>query len=385
MFSNSARNFPQSPAGFAISKVLTIIFMIIVVVELTGCATAPVRLDQDDPDFVKLVEKKWDTVELSTTTAWVDYDPELETRSKINFVGGIVEIETVLPEDASDISEQGRKNIESQTRKIFSVKNHEDYNVLSDQVETGSGEAVTEQNLNQYIEKEVIPSIETDQSAYVAKDGVNRLKMKAKLKLISKHVDVRARHYFPMVKEKAKQYGLSISLIMAMIHAESHFNPYARSRGGALGMMQLIPRFGGREAYQHVFGEDKIPSKKDLFDAENNITLGTAYYYLLKSRHFVDEDRDLKKRYMAISAYNLGPTRVKRIVQQHAAPDMTDGDFFSMLTRNVPRETRNYLKKVIRLIEKYKTMENAFFIDETGAQRAMAPSNEPLPAEGWAL
>lgn len=371
---NSMRDLPAIPTGREIPRLPTIIFAMVLMTALTGCATGPVRPDPDDRDFVELVEKKWDTVELSTTTAWVDYDPELETRSKINFVGGIVEVETVLPEEGADIPEAGRKNIESQTRKIFSLKIQEDYNVLADQVETESGEVVTEQNLSRYIENEVIPAIEKAPSAYVAEDGVKRIKLKTRLKLVSGHQDVRAMHYFPMVKEKADKYGLSAPVIMAMIHAESHFNPYAQSSDGALGLMQLMPQYGGREAHQYLFGKDRTPSKKDLFDPENNISLGTAYYHLLKTRHFSSEKQDDKKRLLALSAYNLGPTRVKKIAEREARAGMTQDEFYAMLIRQVPKETRDYLKKIVRLTEKYKAMERAF-----ARKRTMAAKTTPPP------
>jgi membrane-bound lytic murein transglycosylase C len=60
-------------------------------------------------------------------------------------------------------------------------------------------------------------------------------------------------------------------LIYAIIKIESSFNPYAVSSAPAYGMMQLVPSSGGREAYRKAKGEDKMPDKEYLFNADNNI------------------------------------------------------------------------------------------------------------------
>jgi soluble lytic murein transglycosylase-like protein len=59
-----------------------------------------------------------------------------------------------------------------------------------------------------------------------------------------------------LVSQMAPQYGLDPSLVMAMIHQESSFNPMATSPKNAQGLMQLIPataeRFGVRDPYDPV-------------------------------------------------------------------------------------------------------------------------------------
>src|SRR5579871_6661973 len=56
-----------------------------------------------------------------------------------------------------------------------------------------------------------------------------------------------------MVSEAAQRHHVDPALVRAVIQTESNWNPAARSRKGALGLMQLIPttavRFGVNDAY----------------------------------------------------------------------------------------------------------------------------------------
>ena len=49
------------------------------------------------------------------------------------------------------------------------------------------------------------------------------------------------RHFKIKIKKLSKKYGLKESLIVAVARAESSFNPFAVSRKGAIGIMQLMP------------------------------------------------------------------------------------------------------------------------------------------------
>ena len=59
--------------------------------------------------------------------------------------------------------------------------------------------------------------------------------------------------YETEVRTAAAQHGVDEAIVRAIIHAESSFNPNARSRVGAQGLMQLMPptarRFGVSNAY----------------------------------------------------------------------------------------------------------------------------------------
>ncbi len=80
-----------------------------------------------------------------------------------------------------------------------------------------------------------------------------------------------------IVTKNATRFKLDPRLIMAVIHTESHFNPYALSRAKAVGLMQIVPRFAGREAYRFIYGQSKVVTRNDLYDAGKNIEFGSAW------------------------------------------------------------------------------------------------------------
>lgn len=114
-----------------------------------------------------------------------------------------------------------------------------------------------------------------------------------------------------IVKEKASKYNLDPSLVHAVIKAESNGNPYAVSKKGAMGLMQLMPS---------TANDLRV---RNPFDPEDNIDGGTRYL-----RYLIDKfGGDLT---LALAAYNAGPKTVEK-------------------TGDVPHipETKQYVKKVL--------------------------------------
>jgi len=120
-----------------------------------------------------------------------------------------------------------------------------------------------------------------------------------------------------LVTECARRYRVPEKLIYAVIRAESNFNPYAVSRAGARGLMQLMP------------GTAEDMGVTDIFDPAQNIAGGTQY--LAKMLELFDDNLDL-----ALAAYNAGPGAVKKF-------------------GGIPpyQETQQYVKKVRRFMGSY--------------------------------
>lgn len=96
-----------------------------------------------------------------------------------------------------------------------------------------------------------------------------------------------------LVRELAPAYRLDPDLVLAVIEAESNFNPRARSPKNAQGLMQLIPATAER------FGVDNV------WDPEQNVRGGMAYLRWLLG-YF---DGNVK---LALAAYNAGEGAVDR-------------------------------------------------------------------------
>lgn len=166
--------------------------------------------------------------------------------------------------------------------------------------------------------------------------------------------DKQAEKYADVVRRHAETYKVSPSLIYAIIKTESNFNPFAVSSAPAYGMMQLVPTSGGREAYRRAKGTDEIPSKDYLFDAQNNIELGTAYLGLLTHDQLEPVANTVGREYCVIAAYNTGPGNVLRTFARDRVDavnkinSLHPAQLYQELRAKLPyAETRDYLVKVV--------------------------------------
>jgi membrane-bound lytic murein transglycosylase C len=130
--------------------------------------------------------------------------------------------------------------------------------------------------------------------------------------MVKSHLGVRAEKYRTQVKNQAKRFGVKSNLVYAIMETESSFNPYAVSPAPAFGLMQIVPTSAGRDAWRFLKNEDGIPSKQYLFNAENNIEMGTSYLHLLDSRYLDAIKNPTSREYCVIAAYNTGSGNVLR-------------------------------------------------------------------------
>lgn len=307
--------------------------------------------------FVADVEKKWNEFLDSSKKTWVDYSEDLDARSDVNFEEGTIEVEAVVEADQPDAVEQAKAKIAQQVEKIFSEEDQAGNTILADQVQMpDTQKPVTPENVEQFVKEEVDKKVVVEEKPFQSKDGKKRIKVRVTLGMVPDHVRIRAKRYVPLVKTFSKKHGIEAPLVLAVIHTESYFNPRAKSKAGAYGLMQLIPKYGARDAYRLVHGEDRVVLPSYLYDPKNNVELGTAYLHLLEDQHFKGVD-PVKRRYLVIASYNWGPTSVHRkIVQRYSMDRLSDKELYSLLQRKAPQETRDYVKKVTERMRMYAAM-----------------------------
>ena len=172
--------------------------------------------------------------------------------------------------------------------------------------------------------------------------------------MVAQHNKIRAGKFKGIVNFYARKYNIKASLIYAIIRAESDFNQFAISQAGAYGLMQIVPQTAGADAYMFVNHHKYIPSKQYLFNANNNINLGTAYLYILKNSYLNGIGNDTSKEYCIISAYNTGSGNVLGVFssnRQEAKQKINrlyPHTLYDILVKKLPYEqTREYLQKVV--------------------------------------
>jgi soluble lytic murein transglycosylase-like protein len=120
--------------------------------------------------------------------------------------------------------------------------------------------------------------------------------------------------YRETILQAAERHGLDSRLLESVIRVESNFAHRARSRKGAMGLMQLMP------------GTARQYSLADPYDAAGNIDAGARHLRRLLNRFELP---------VALAAYNAGEGAVERY-------------------GGVPpyRETRAYVARVLRLVDR---------------------------------
>jgi soluble lytic murein transglycosylase len=150
------------------------------------------------------------------------------------------------------------------------------------------------------------------------------------------------RMYYPLkygeeIEKYAKKNGVDPNLVRGLILQESYYNPEAKSRVGATGLMQLMPPTAAEHARSlHIaFAASRLTSPGV------NIELGT-FHLRMRINMFGGN------AYMAVASYNAGQGNVMK--WKRAAPSKPTDEFLE----SIPfQETRNYVKRVTMLRSTY--------------------------------
>lgn len=127
------------------------------------------------------------------------------------------------------------------------------------------------------------------------------------------------KEFEPIIKSLATEYGVDKSLVMAVIHAESGYNPNAVSPKGAQGLMQLMPKTA------------QGLKVSNSLDPKENIRGGVRYLRFLLDTFKGDVT-------LALAAYNAG---LNKVSQYGGIPPY--------------QETRNYVTRVLSYQKTYQS------------------------------
>jgi hypothetical protein len=160
------------------------------------------------------------------------------------------------------------------------------------------------------------------------------------------------RKYLVKIKQLSQKYGVEESFIIAVARAESGFNPFAVSRKGAVGIMQLMADTAMK--YGVV----------NRYNADQNLEAGVRHLKYLHQKY----NRNIP---LTLAAYNAGETAVAKY-------------------KGVPpyKETRTFIKRVMTYMGMtYSSFYNSKFSKKiyqyrTKDGRIMITDSYPSNAEG---
>jgi soluble lytic murein transglycosylase len=130
-----------------------------------------------------------------------------------------------------------------------------------------------------------------------------------------------------LVKDKTERHAVPINWAYGIMRRESVYSTDAKSKSGAMGLMQLMPKTAK--------ALEPINNINDVYQPELNVHLGTKLLGQLK-REFSDN------LVLASAAYNAGGFRVRQWLKQ--TPDLPSDQWIELIPY---KETRDYVKAVM--------------------------------------
>jgi soluble lytic murein transglycosylase-like protein len=161
--------------------------------------------------------------------------------------------------------------------------------------------------------RDLITKIEPDEVPYVDPDAPQAADATPPLASEQDDSSLNQTPYGEIIAAASETYGVNPMLVRALIEVESKFRPTARSRKGAMGLMQLMPSTA-REY-----------NVRNPFEPKANIEAGIKHLKTLIDRFGSSIE-------LGLAAYNAGPGAVEKF-------------------NGVPpyRETRNYVSRILSL------------------------------------
>ncbi|MCK9454341.1 MAG: murein transglycosylase domain-containing protein [Sulfurimonas sp.] len=339
-------------------------------------------VEKEYKNYQKELSQYWQEPLLSTKTEWITYSKDMRTRSSVNFEKATIVIETIalseeeakerLKDTLADVVTMDTKKahdsdpLEQRLSKIKKPSLVTDDEIKPEPIlssviftnEPSKDELIT------YVEKKSKDeNIRSSSSKKIQGANIYRLNVS----LPSDTMLKRSKIYYDEVKRQSLRQKIPVPLIFAIMHSESSFNPRARSHIPAYGLMQIVPRSAGIDAYLFLYNEKKLVSSNYLYNSKNNITMGSAYLHILYYKYLKEIKDPQSRLYCTIAAYNTGAGNVawaftKTNNKSKAAnvinnlkPDEVYNTLLSSLKYDEPKE---YLKRVSkRMLSYHKVYE----------------------------
>jgi len=155
-----------------------------------------------------------------------------------------------------------------------------------------------------------------------------------------------------LFKKYGDRYEMDYLLIMALGYQESELNQNARSRVGAIGVMQLMPATG------------KDMGVGDITELDPNIHAGVKFLRAMMNEQYAHEPMDrLNKGLFTFAAYNAGPGRIDQLRKLAAWRGLNPNVWFDnvelIAAEKIGRETVTYVSNIYKYYLAYQVLAEA--------------------------
>jgi membrane-bound lytic murein transglycosylase C len=308
----------------------------------------------------KEIKKKWDQLEVRNEKVWIEYSNNYNRKTKVDFEKKEISVELLLDKNTNP---QGIAK--SLTHSIYTILlrttneasdsvNPDKYNVVeAPQVDYIVGDIFDIESKGEALYRSQQIFGNSKVSSRKAKDK-NKIIVKALFLFPENGISKKAQKYHSTMIKHAKKNDLPVKLIYAITKVESHFNPMAKSRVPAYGLMQIVPHTSGKDITKKLEGKERILSPKELYNGYKNIEYGAIYLNIIFHSYLKHIEDDTSRIYCTIAAYNTG---VGHVAQTFTGSygiksasiiinKMSSEEVYNKLINDLPYiETRYYLKR----------------------------------------
>jgi len=158
--------------------------------------------------------------------------------------------------------------------------------------------------------------------------------------------------YLEYFKEYAAEYHFDYLMIVALGYQESRLDQSRRSRTGAVGIMQVIPKYASAQPI----------NVKDVSKADKNILAGVRMLNNFATNYFNDPAIDeVNKTLFTFACYNAGPNRIVRLRKKAELEGLNPNKWFGNVelevARGVGEERVTYVSNIYKYYVAYKLAE----------------------------
>lgn len=306
-----------------------------------------------------------ENVKLSDKKRFTQYSEDMKARESVDYEKGTVTVEVVADENETVSAEAMQKRLETLKNETKSQAIKKDpvaslsqrYMRKKGVIDKAPPKSSGEKLVQDLVEDKTIAKDQMKEKRVTTKDGKVKKIVSVTVPMVPNRLQVLAKRYRDSVDTYAKKYRVAPSYIYGTIQTESYFNPLAVSHIPAYGLMQIVPTTAGVDAYEALYGKQKVVSPDFLYDEENNIMMGSKYVQIIRENYLRGVKNEESLMYCTATSYNAGIGSLIRsftgnkrdrkgaIAKINA---MTPDEVYDHLRTSpaLTEEARNYVKKM---------------------------------------